>query len=189
MFYELLAASVLLLLYVVYTYNKLVTVRESVRNDLKQIDVQLDRRYKVFESLISAVSQYMNYEQTVLKDVVSLRSQAQSAKVNGDTANRVAAENQISKIAAGLNIMVEAYPDLKASNTVSQLMEEIVSTENKLAFAKQAYNDGTERFNAMILRFPVNLLVGLFGSQFIPFVYWQLSNEDTKAKDEYIAKL
>ena len=85
--------------------------------------------------------------------------------------------------------MVEAYPDLKASNTVTQLMEEIVSTENKLAFAKQSYNDGTERFNAMILSFPTNFIVGLFGDQFVAFTYWQLDTKTAKEKEEYIAKL
>jgi LemA protein len=187
--YELIAVLGLLLGYVIVVYNRLVSVRESVRNDLKQIDIQLDRRYKVFESLISSVSKYMDYEKTVLKDVVSLRSQAQSAKSSGDQQNRIAAENAISKIASGINVMVEAYPELKASNNVAKLMEEIVSTENKLSFSKQSYNDGSERFNAMVLRFPVNMLVGLFGQQFPQFVYWQLSSDDVKAKDEYIAKL
>ena len=187
--YEILIVLVLVLGYIIFLYNSLVSARESVRNDLKQIDIQLDRRYKVFESLISSVSKYMDYEKTLLHDVVVLRSQAQSAKTSGDVKNRVAAENQISKIAAGLNVMVEAYPDLKANQQVGQLMEEIVSTENKLSFAKQAYNDGSERFNAMILRFPANIIVGLFGDQFVSFVYWQLEEKDAKSKEDYIAKL
>jgi LemA protein len=189
MLFELLLVLGVVLLYVIILYNRLISARESVRNDLKQIDIQLDRRYKVFESLISAVSKYMKYEETVLKDVVSLRSQAQSARESGDVENRVAAENAISKIAGGLNVMVEAYPDLKASNNVGQLMEEIVSTENKLSFAKQAYNDGSERFNAMVLSFPANIIIGVFGDQFVSFVYWQLDKEDAKSKEDYIAKL
>ena len=189
MLFELLLVLGAVLLYVIILYNRLIAARESVRNDLKQIDIQLDRRYKVFESLISAVSKYMKYEETVLKDVVSLRSQAQSARESGDVENRVAAENAISKIAGGLNVMVEAYPDLKASDNVGQLMEEIVSTENKLSFAKQAYNDGSERFNAMILSFPANIIVGVFGGQFVSFVYWQLDKADAKSKEDYIAKL
>lgn len=180
---------VVVIVYLIFVYNSLVSLRESVRNDLKQIDIQLDRRYKVFESLISAVKKYMDYEKTVLKDVVSLRSQAQSAKESGDQSSRIAAENAISKIASGINVMMEAYPDLKANQNVMQLQEEIVSTENKLAFAKQSYNDGTERFNAKILRFPINMIVGLFGDQFKSFVYWQLEEGDSKKKDEYMAKL
>ncbi len=186
---EILIFIGVVLAYVILLYNRLVQAREAVRNDLKQIDIQLDRRYKVFESLISAVSKYMKYEETVLKDVVSLRSQAQSAKSSGDVANRVASENAISKISSGLNVMVEAYPDLKASATVTNLMEEIVSTENKLAFAKQAYNDGSERFNAMVLSFPANMLIGVFGDQFTAFVYWQLDKKAAQEKEDYIAKL
>lgn len=189
MLLELFIVLAVIAFYVIFLYNRLVSVRESVRNDLKQIDIQLDRRYKVFESLISAVSKYMKYEETVLKDVVSLRSQAQSAKESGDVENRVAAENAISRIAGGLNVMVEAYPDLKASNNVGQLMEEIVSTENKLSFAKQAYNDGSERFNAIILSFPANMIIGVFGDQFKAFVYWQLDKKDAQSKEDYIAKL
>lgn len=180
---------VLLVVYVIYVYNRLVSLRESVRNDLKQIDIQLDRRYKVFESLISAVKKYMDYEQTVLKDVVSLRAQAQSARESGDDVNRIESENAISKIFSGIHVVMEAYPELKANQNVMQLQEEIVSTENKLSFAKQAYNDGTERFNAMILQFPVNFVVTLFGEQFNAFTYWQLAEGDTKQKDEYIAKM
>ena len=181
--------AVLLAVYLIFTYNRLVSLRESVRNDLKQIDIQLDRRYKVFESLISAVKKYMDYEQTVLKDVVSLRAQAQSARESGDEANRIASENAISKIFSGINVVMEAYPELKANQNVMQLQEEIVSTENKLSFAKQAYNDGTERFNGLILQFPINFIISLFGDQFKPFVYWQLAEGETKQKDDYIARM
>ena len=186
---EYLIALLLPVVYIIFIYNRLISLRESVRNDLKQIDIQLDRRWKVLQSLISSVSKYIDYEATVLKDVVSLRSQAQSAKDTGDMVNRADAENAISKIASGLNVMVEAYPDLKASDTVTKYMEEVVATENKLSFAKQAYNDGSERFNAMILKFPVNLIVGLFGEQFKAFVYWQLSEDEGKKKEDFIATL
>ncbi|MCP8352431.1 LemA family protein [Candidatus Synchoanobacter obligatus] len=189
MFEYLLGISVLSVAYVIYIYNSLVNLREAAINDSKMIGVQLDRRWKVLQSLISAVSKYMSYEETVLKDVVSLRSQAECAVEGGDQVNRVAAENAISKIIPGLNVMVEAYPDLKANTTVIQLMEEIVSTENKLSFSKQSYNDSSERFNAKILQFPVNLVVGLFGEQFKAFAYWQLEKDDEKEKEDFIAKL
>ena len=179
----------LILIYIVFVYNSLIRAREAVRNDAKQIDIQLDRRYKVFESLISAVKKYMDYEQTVLKDVVALRAQAKSANDSGDQANRMSAENAISKIASGIQVMFEAYPDLKANENVLKLQEEIAHTENKLAFAKQAYNDGAERFNSMIQQFPVNLIVNAFGEAFKSFQYWQLSEEDAKSKEEYIARL
>lgn len=176
------------LFYVIGVYNKLVALRESVRNDAKQIDVQLDRRFKVFESLISSVKQVMDYEKTTLKDVVSLRHQAQNARSVGDENKRIASENQLSHIASGFNIVMEQYPDLKANQNVLKLQDEISSTENKLAFAKQAYNDGIERFNAYKLIFPNNVICSFFSQSFPDFVYWQLSKDDAEAKDEYTVK-
>ena len=115
-------------------YNRLIRFIEAARNNEKQIDIQLDRRYKVFQSLIEVVKKYMNYEQTTLKDVVALRNQAQKAKDSGDAKARQKAEDAISSIAGGLNVVFEQYPDLKASQNAMQLQEEIVNTENKLAF-------------------------------------------------------
>ena len=178
------------LAYIIVTYNRLVGLRESARNDFRQIDIQLDRRYKVFEQLISAVNKYMNYEQTVLKDVVALRSQAEVAKQSGNDGDRMVAENAISKIvSSGFKVAFEAYPDLKANQNVLQFQEEIVHTENKLSFAKQAYNDRCEAFNAYVISFPTNLVVKLFGSDFAALLYWQLSTEDVQQKEAYTAKL
>ena len=134
--------------FVVFTYNQLISLIEAVRNNQKQIDIQLDRRYKVFESLINVVKKYMDYEQTTLKDVVALRNQAQQAKASGNEQERIQAENKISDIAAKINVVFEQYPDLKASQNVIQLQEEIVNTENKLAYSKQAFNDSIEQYNA-----------------------------------------
>ncbi len=110
--------------------------------------MQLDRRIKVYESLIEVVKKYMDYEQTVLKDVVALRSQSQHAAAMGDEKSRMAAEDGISKIGANLSFVFEQYPDLKADKNALQLQEEIVNTENKLAFSKQAYNDSVEHYEA-----------------------------------------
>src|SRR5438477_8049453 len=124
--------------FIVFTYNQLISLIEAVRNNQKQIDIQLDRRFKVFESLINVVKKYMDYEQTTLKDVVKLRSQAEQAKSSGDDKTRIEAENKISDIAGKINLVFEQYPQLKASENAMQLQEEIVSTENKLAYAKQS---------------------------------------------------
>ena len=154
-------AGVILLMgmYVVTIYNKLIGQIEAINNNKKQIDIQLDRRFKVFQSLIEVVKKYMDYEQTTLKDVVALRGQAQAAHSSGDEAGRMAAENGISKIATGLNLVFEQYPDLKANQNVMQLQEEIVNTENKLTFAKQSFNDSIERFNATKKSFFESLIV------------------------------
>src|SRR5690606_7056490 len=114
--------------------------------------------------LIESVKQYMDYEKTTLKDVVALRNQAQAAKASGDEAARMTAENGISQIASGLNVVFENYPDLKASQNIVQLQEEIVNTENKLAYSKQAYNDGIERYNAKKKSFFESMIVAFFAA-------------------------
>ena len=151
--------------YIIMIFNRLIRYIEAISNNQKQIDIQLDRRYKVFESLIEVVKKYMDYEQTTLKNVVALRSQAQTAHSQGDEKNRIAAENDISKIASGLNLIFEQYPDLKANQNALQLQEEIVNTENKLAFAKQALNDSIETYAAEKKSFFQSLIVSLFNTK------------------------
>src|SRR4029078_4304982 len=162
--------------YIILTYNRLIAQIEAVRNNQKQIDIQLDRRFKVFESLINVVKKYMDYEKTTLKDVVALRNQAQQAQASGNEKERIAAENKISDIASNINVVFEQYPDLKANQNVMQLQEEIVSTENKLAYAKQSYNDSIENYNADKKSFFASMVVGIFkGKLDFDFPYWQLS--------------
>ena len=180
---------VLILVYIISIYNRLIAMIESVRNNQKQIDIQLDRRYKVFQSLIEVVKKYMDYEKTTLKDVVALRNTAVAAKNSGDPAAMMAAENKISGIASGLNVVFEQYPDLKANQNALQLQEEIVSTENKLAFAKQALNDSIERYNAQKKSFFQNMVVGIFAKLNQDFPYWQLDADQVKTQEAYTVKL
>lgn len=174
----------------VMVYNKLIGQIEAVKNNLKQIDIQLDRRYKVFESLIEVVKKYMDYEKSTLKDVVSLRNQAKQAQATGDEKGRISAENQISKVLGGLNVVFEQYPDLKANQNAMQLQEEIVNTENKLAFAKQAFNDSIEIYNAYKKSFFQAFIVGFMPNVLDKkFEYWALTEEDAKSKESYQVKL
>ncbi len=171
-------------------YNSLIRLIEAVKNNQKQVDIQLDRRFKVFESLINVVKKYMDYEKTTLSDVVALRNKAQSAHDSGDEKTRMEAENAISKIASGINVVFEQYPDLKASQNALQLQEEIVSTENKLAFAKQALNDSIERYNATKKSFPNTVVVSMFPGQLNQeFLYWQLPKEVVEERESYTVKL
>jgi LemA protein len=171
-------------------YNKLIQYIEAVNNNNKQIDIQLDRRFKVFESLINVVKKYMDYEKTTLKDVVNLRNQAQASQEKGDLKAKMQAEDKISKIASGISIVFENYPDLKANTNVMQLQEEIVNTENKLAYAKQAYNDSIERYNATKKSFFEAMIVSIFKSKLDKtFTYWQISEEQIKASEDYTVKL
>lgn len=186
----LVVIVILVLFFIVSVYNRLIAYIEAINNNLKQIDIQLDRRYKVFQSLIEVVKKYMDYEQTTLKDVVKLRGQAQQAEQSGNQQQRIDAENAISKIASGINLVFEQYPDLKANQNALQLQEEIVNTENKLAFAKQAYNDSIERYNAEKKSFFQSFIVSIFRSKLDKdFVYWNLPEETIKEREDYTVKL
>ena len=171
--------------YVLLTYNSLISEIEAVKNSGYQIDVQLDRRAKVFDSLISAVKKYMDYEQTTLKDVTTLRNKAIHAKENGHTETRMAAENKISELVGGLNVQFENYPDLKANQNILQLQEEITSTENKLAFSKQSLNDSIEKYNSHQKSMIARIVVSIFKSKLEKnFIYWKISDEKRLAFED-----
>lgn len=177
--------------WLVSVYNKLIRMIEAVNNNKHQIDIQLDRRFKVYKSLIEVVKKYMDYEQTTLKEVVALRSQAQQAQVKGQEQERIKAEESISKIGANLNLVFEKYPDLKADKNLLQLQEEIVSTENKLTFAKQSYNDSIERYVATSKSLLESLIVSCFPSKLMQhFIYWGITDDsERQAKENYQVKL
>lgn len=185
-----IAIIIFIFAYIIFTYNALIAQIEAIKNNQKQIDIQLDRRFKVFESLINVVKKYMDYEQTTLKEVVALRNQAEQAKATGDEKNRIMAENKISDIAAKINLVFEQYPDLKANQSCLQLQEEVVNTENKLAYAKQAMNDSIENYNANRKSFFASMVVNFFRHKLdMDFAYWQLNAEQIASKEEYTVKL
>ena len=180
----------LALFWFVSIYNKLTRIIEVVNNNKNQIDVQLDRRYKVYESLIEVVKKYMDYEKTTLKEVIALRSQAQAAHASGNEEARIKAEEAISKIGAGINVVFEQYPDLKADKNALQLQEEIVNTENKLTFAKQSYNDSVEQYAAISKSLFESFIVGMLPNKFLKgFAYWGISDADRKKQEEYKVKM
>lgn len=180
---------VVIFLWAIGIYNKLIAMIEAINNNQRQIDIQLDRRFKVFQSLIETVKKYMDYEQTTLKDVVELRNKAQEAKAEGNEKDRIAAENEISKIASNINLVFEQYPDLKASQNALQLQEEIVNTENKLSYAKQAYNDSIERYYATKKSFFEGMVVNIFSSALDKeYQYWSLTEEKIQEAEDYRVK-
>lgn len=187
----LIIGLVIIFMWLVMVYNKLIRMIEAVNNNKNQIDVQLDRRFKVYESLIEVVKKYMDYERTTLKEVVALRSQAQKAKGSGDENARIKAEDAISKIGANINLVFEQYPDLKADKNALQLQEEIVNTENKLTFSKQAYNDSIEQYEATRKSMFESFVVGLLPSKLLKeFTYWGIASDDERKKQEdYRVKL
>lgn len=187
--YVLIGLAVLFVLWLVLSYNKFIQMIEAVTNSEKEISVQLDRRGKVFDSLISTVKRYMEHEEGVLAKVVELRSQAQSGDPLKD-GKAHQAEDELSKIissgelTSSLNLTMEAYPDLKASQNMVQLQEEIVSTENKLSFAKKALNNAIEAYNVKKKSLPDLILPKMFSGLDKEFDYWALSDEGVKQAEE-----
>lgn len=181
---------IVVLLWFIAIYNKLIRMIEEVNNNKQQIDIQLDRRFKVYESLIEVVKKYMDYEKTTLKDVVALRSRAQQASAAGNEQERINAEDAISKIGANINFLFEQYPDLKANQNALQLQEEIVSTENKLAFSKQAYNDSIEKYNAKRKSLFESMIVSMVPAKlYKDFIYWGITETKRAEQEEYKVKL
>ena len=152
-------------------YNRLVSLRNKFRNAFAQIDVQLKRRYDLIPNLVETAKAYLKHERETLEAVIAARNQAVKAEqaVAGDPANAVAmrqlmgAEATLGGALGRLMAVVEAYPDLKADRNMAQLSEELTSTENKVAFARQAYNDSVMVFNTKRESFPTNVVAGLFG--------------------------
>ena len=152
-------------------YNGLVTARNAYKNAFAQIDVQLQRRFDLIPNLVEVARKYMAHERETLEAVIAARSAAQSglstAKANpgdpGAMAQLAAAQGQLNAGLGRLLAVAEAYPDLKANQNLMQLTEELTSTENKVAFARQAFNDAVMGYNNRREAFPGNLFAGMFG--------------------------
>jgi LemA protein len=163
----LIAVIVLIVIVVVIVavlagmYNGLVKRRNQVDNSWSQIDVQLKRRHDLIPNLVEAVKDYMSYEQETLTNVTKARAAAIDAGTQGPQAV-AEAENALTGTLKSLFAVAENYPDLKANQNVMQLQEELTSTENKIAFARQFYNDSVLTYNNKIQMFPSNLIAGMF---------------------------
>ena len=157
--------------WVIQMYNRLVNLRNRVRNGFSQIDVQLTRRYDLIPNLVEAVKGYMKHERGTLEDVINARNAASGSLQNAkaDPANPdaikqlAAAEATLGGTLGRLFALAEAYPDLKASQNMMQFQEELASTENKVAFARQAFNDAVMTFNNACENFPSNMIARNFG--------------------------
>ena len=143
-------------------YNGLVRLRNQVKNAWAQIDVQLKRRYDLIPNLVETVRGYMKHERETLESVTNARNLAQQMSSSGAGA-RSKAENELSSALSRLLLVVEAYPDLKANQNFLALQEELTSTENKISFSRQYYNDSVLRYNNQTQVFPTNMIAGMFG--------------------------
>jgi LemA protein len=151
---------VLLVIMIIGMYNSLVRLRNQVKNAWAQIDVQLKRRYDLIPNLIETVKGYMKHERETLESVTRMRAQAMEAS---GVAEKAEAEGRLTSALGQLKIAVENYPDLKANQNFMALQEELTSTENKISFARQNYNDQVLFFNNKTQMFPSNIVAGMFG--------------------------
>jgi len=166
-----LAVIVLLVLLVIGIYNRLVGLRNQFKNAFAQIDVQLKRRYDLIPNLVETAKGYLTHERETLEAVVQARNQAQAAAKSaasnpGDPSSiksLMGAEGALTGAMGRLFAVMEAYPDLKANQNMMLLMEELTSTENKVAFARQAYNDAVMTYNTAREVFPNVIFAGMFG--------------------------
>jgi LemA protein len=158
----MLAVVAVVVLWGIWAYNRLVNLRNQVANGWRQIDVQLKRRYDLIPNLVNAVRGYMKYEQETLERVIQARNQALGARSVGEAAQR---EAELAGVLGRLFALMENYPELKANQNVLQLQEELTSTENKIAFARQFYNDVATKYNIARETFPSNIIAKLFGFQ------------------------
>jgi LemA protein len=158
------------LMWVVSAYNSLVSLRNRFKNAFAQIDVQLKRRYDLIPNLVETAKGYIKHERGTLEAVVAARNAASAANTRaaqnpGDAATMKelsGAETALTSTLGRLFAVAEAYPDLKANTTMMALMEELTSTENKVAFARQAYNDAVMSYNTRRETFPTNMIAGPF---------------------------
>ena len=182
----ILGLIVVLVIYLVAIYNGLVALRNRVKNGFSQIDVQLQRRYDLIPNLVETAKGYLKHERETLEAVISARNQAQAAAKRagqdptgaGVISDLAGAEAVLGGAMGRFFALAEAYPDLKAYQNMMQLTEELSSTENRIAFARQAYNDAVMVYNNKCESFPDNLVAGKYG--FKPAELLEL--EDSEAR-------
>lgn len=162
-------AIIAVIVLIIAIFNKLVLLKNRFKNAFSQIDVQLKRRYDLIPNLVETAKAYLKHERETLESVISARNTALAGlkAANAGDANSMKslgqAEGQLQGALGRFNMVMEAYPDLKANTTMMQLSEELTSTENKVAFARQAYNDAVTEYNAYKQSFPPVLFAGVFG--------------------------
>jgi LemA protein len=187
----LVAVGVLLLVVMILggMYNKLVTLRNRYKNAFSQIDVQLKRRYDLIPNLVETAKGYLKHERETLEAVIQARNQAYSASQKasgnpGDPASMrelMAAESTLSGSLGRFFALAESYPDLKANQNMMSLQEELTSTENRIAFARQAFNDAVTLYNTGRETFPTNLIAGMFNFAAAELLQATESAEERKA--------
>src|SRR5918998_2564626 len=171
-----LAIVVGIIVWVVAAYNGLISLKNQVVNGWKQIDVQLKRRHDLIPNLVNTVKGAMDFERSTLDAVITARNRAVGATGVQQTAR---AEGELTQALGRFFALTEAYPDLKATGNVAQLQEELTSTENKIGFARQLYNDVATQYNTKQMQFPTNLVAGLAKAS--PAELWEITDVAERA--------
>jgi len=156
----ILGVVLVIVLWTILTYNRLISLKNQTLNGWKQIDVQLKRRHDLIPNLVNAVKGAMEFERGTLAQVLEARAKAQAATTPADSARK---EGELTQALGRLFALAENYPALKANENVKMLQEELASTENKIGFARQFYNDVATTFNISQQKFPANLVAGPLG--------------------------
>lgn len=188
-FLVVLGLIVVLILWGIGIYNRLVELRNQVNNAWSQIDVQLQRRYDLIPNLVEAVKSYMGYEKSTLEAVIAARNEAQAAKTalqksggptseSGSVKDVAAADLALRGAVTNIMALAENYPQLRASENMQQLQEELSSTENKVAFSRQAYNDSVMLYNTAQQTFPAVLFAAALGHHAVEL--FQVDDQEAK---------
>ncbi len=172
----LLVILVAIVLWIIGAYNKLISLKNQVVNAWKQIDVQLKRRHDLIPNLVNTVKGAMDFERSTLEAVIAARNKAVGATGVAQVAK---AEGELSQALGRFFALSENYPQLKATENVKQLQEELTSTENKIGFARQLYNDVATEFNTKQMQFPTNLVAGLAKAE--PAEFWEIEDAGERA--------
>ncbi len=155
-----IAVIIVLILAIIGIYNNLVNQKMKVKNAWAQIDTQLKRRFDLIPNLVETVKGYMVHEQTTLEKIVEARNSFASAD---GIKTKAEANNELSNSLKAIFALAEAYPELKANENFNSLQQELSTTEDKIAYARQFYNDTVQMYNTAIMSFPSNILAGMFG--------------------------
>ncbi len=176
--YPILIVVVVILAWIILTYNGLITTKNQVDEAVSDIDVQLKRRYDLIPNLVATVKGYMTHEAGTLEKVTAARASAMQAhdNKNATLAERETAENTLSSTLKSLFAVSENYPDLKASNNFMQLQDELSDTENKIQSARRFYNGNVRDFNTKIQIFPTNLIAGML--KFVKYEFFQATESE-----------
>jgi LemA protein len=185
-----LAVIAALAFWAIGIYNRLVNERNRVRNGFAQIDVQLTRRHDLIPNLVEAVKGYMKHERETLEAVITARNAAVSSldaakadPANADAIKKLgASEGALSSVLGRLFALSEAYPDLKANQNMMQFQEELATTENKVAFSRQAFNDAVMGYNNTVENFPNNIIAGMFSFALASFL--EIDGEEKREAPE-----